>query len=225
MSLVDFCDKTVISMRLRFGDVTFDGGRRLLIRGPDAVHVSPKAFQLLELLIAKRPNAVSKAEIQETLWPRTFVSETNLPALVNEVRNALGDHAKGSEFLRTVHGFGYAFEAAVREVREAAPSEHRHVFFWGSHEVELHEGGSVIGRERVADIWIGHPSVSREHARVTVSGEVASIEDLGSKNGTFRGLEPVSSPVVLSDGDEVRLGKVVLVYRKGATETSTEAAL
>ncbi|MBK6407605.1 MAG: FHA domain-containing protein [Holophagales bacterium] len=83
----------------------------------------------------------------------------------------------------------------------------------------------MIGRERVADIWIGHPSVSREHARVTVSGEVASIEDLGSKNGTFRGLEPVSSPVVLSDGDEVRLGKVVLVYRKGATETSTEAAL
>jgi DNA-binding winged helix-turn-helix (wHTH) protein len=221
--LVDFSEKSGISMKLRFSDVTFDSGRRLLIRGPDAVHLSPKAFQLLELLISKRPNAVSKAEIQDVLWPRTFVSETNLPALVNEVRHALGDDAREPEFVRTVHGYGYAFEAAVREVREAEPSEHRHVFFWGSHEIELREGESVIGRERVADIWVGHPSVSREHARVTVSGDTAAIEDLGSKNGTYRGLEPVTSRVVLADGDELRLGKVVLIYRRGATEIPTEA--
>jgi DNA-binding winged helix-turn-helix (wHTH) protein len=212
-------------LRLRFGDVTFDGGRRLLIRGPDIVHLSPKAFQLLELLISRRPNAVSKVEIQENLWPRTFVSETNLPALVNEVRNALGDHVKEPEFVRTVHGFGYAFEASVRELAQQEPAEERHVVIWGSHEICLVEGQNIVGRERTADVWIGHPSVSREHARITVRGAQAEIEDLGSRNGTLRGLEPVTSRVPLTDGDEIRLGTVVLCYRKGSPEASTESGL
>ncbi|MFN7990415.1 MAG: FHA domain-containing protein [Thermoanaerobaculia bacterium] len=212
-------------MKLRFGDVTFDGGRRLLIRGPDVVHLSPKAFQLLELLLTRRPDAVSKVEIQETLWPRTFVSETNLPALVNEVRNALGDNAKEPEFVRTVHGFGYAFEASVRELAQLEPAEDRHVVIWGSHEIRLAEGANVVGRERSADVWIGHPSVSREHARITIHGASAEIEDLGSRNGTFRGLEPVTSAVTLNDGDEIRLGTVVLCYRRGSPEASTESGL
>jgi DNA-binding winged helix-turn-helix (wHTH) protein len=210
-------------LKLRFGDVTFDGGRRLLLRGPEAVHLSPKAFQLLELLVARRPDAVSKAEIQEVLWPRTFVSETNLPALVNELRQALGDHAKEPRFVRTVHGFGYAFEAAVREVEAPDASAVRHVLLWGSHEIELREGTSVVGRERSADVWIGHPSVSREHARLAVSGESATIEDLGSKNGTFRGSTPVTPGTALEDGDEIRLGTVVVTYRRCATEISTES--
>jgi DNA-binding winged helix-turn-helix (wHTH) protein len=211
-------------MRLRFGDVTFDGGRRLLVRGPDVVRLSPKAFQLLELLLARRPDAVSKADIQEVLWPRTFVSDTNLPALVNEIRNALGDDSREPRFVRTVHGFGYAFEAPVRELGQPKPAEDRHVLIWGSHEICLAEGPNVVGRERTADVWIGHPSVSREHARILVRGATAQIEDLGSRNGTFRGLEPVTAPVLLSDGDEVRLGTVVLCYRKGSPEASTEGA-
>lgn len=211
--------------RLRFGDLTFDGGRRLLLRGPEKVHLSPKAFQLLELLLLMRPDAVSKAEIQETLWPRTFVSDTNLPALVNEVRTALGDNARTAGFVRTVHGFGYAFEATVREAPEADASGHRHVLLWGSHEIVLHGGESVIGRESVADVWIGHPSVSREHAKLTVAGSEAFVEDLGSKNGTFRGSERVAGQVPLSDGDELRLGTVVLVYHSGPTHASTDSVL
>jgi DNA-binding winged helix-turn-helix (wHTH) protein len=210
---------------LRFGELTFDGGRRLLLRGPDSVHLSPKALQLLELLLQKRPDAVSKAEIQETLWPRTFVSDTNLPALVNEVRTALGDSAREAGFIRTVHGFGYAFEAAVRESPDVDPSSHRHVLLWGSQEIVLREGESVIGREAVADVWIGHPSVSREHAKVTVAGASAFLEDLGSKNGTFRGTERVSGRIPLLDGDELRLGTVVFVYHAGPTHASTDSVL
>lgn len=212
-------------MRLRFGDVTFDGGRRLLLRGSDVVHLSPKGFHLLELLLSRRPNAVSKAEIQEVLWPRTFVSETNLPALVNEVRNALGDHAKEPEFVRTVHGFGYAFEAQVRVMAPEESRAFRHVVLWGSHEIGLAEGPNVVGRERAADVWIGHPSVSREHARITVEEAVATIEDLGSRNGTLRGAEAVRGRVTLVDGDEIRMGTVVLVYRTGSTEISTQSAM
>lgn len=211
--------------RLRFGDLTFDPGRRLLLRGPESVHLSPKAFQLLELLISRRPDAVSKAEIQEVLWPRTFVSETNLPALVNEVRTALGQSGRDPGFVRTAHGFGYAFEAAVRVADEGEPSDHRHVLIWGSHEIGLCDGASVVGRESTADVWIGHPSVSREHARITVSGGEAFLEDLGSKNGTYRGSERVTARVALADGDEIRLGTVVLVYHSGATHVSTASLL
>lgn len=99
------------------------------------------------------------------------------------------------------------------------------MLFWGTHAIELCDGANVIGRERDADVWIGHPSVSRAHARITVTGPSAEIEDLGSRNGTFRGTEPITARTRLLDGDELRLGTVVLVYRSGATETSTDAAL
>ena len=144
--------------------------------------------------------------------------------VVNGIRHALSDDARQPQFVRTVHGFGYAFEAPVRELLQPKPAEDRHVLIWGSHEICLAVGPNVVGRERTADVWIGHPSVSREHARILVRGATAEIEDLGSRNGTFRGHEPVTAPVLLSDGDEVRLGTVVLCYRKGSPEASTESA-
>lgn len=209
-------------MRLRFGDVTFDGGRRLLFRGPEAVHLSPKAFQLLELLLMRRPAAVSKGEIQEALWPATFVSEGNLASLTNEVRQALGESAKSPTWVRTVFGFGYAFDGAVREEAEAGPSPHRHLLVWGKQELDLDEGENLLGRERLCGVWIGHPSVSREHARITVAGETAELEDLGSKNGTWRGKERVGARVALVDGDEVRVGSVSLTYRGLLAGVSSE---
>ena len=100
-------------MKVRFGDVRFDGEARQLFRQQDPVHVSGKAFELLKLLLERRPAALSKAEIQEHLWPDTFVSEANLPTLVTEIREAIGDDARHARFVRTVHGFGYAFSGEV----------------------------------------------------------------------------------------------------------------
>jgi pSer/pThr/pTyr-binding forkhead associated (FHA) protein len=51
--------------------------------------------------------------------------------------------------------------------------------------VSLHDGENVIGREEDAAAWIESASVSRRHARIVVSGGTATLEDLGSKNGTF----------------------------------------
>ncbi len=200
-------------MKLRFGDLTFDGGRRSIFRGPRPVHLSPKAFHLLELLLLRRPDAISKEEILETVWPDTHVSEGSLAALVKDLRKALGERAGEAAWIRTVFGFGYAFEGAVCEVPGYTPSGQRHTLLWGRQEIELAEGGNVIGRERNAAVWIGHPSVSREHARIVVAGDVAMIEDLGSKNGTWRGTTQVSGPLPLFDGDEVRVGEVRLLYR------------
>jgi eukaryotic-like serine/threonine-protein kinase len=98
-------------MKIRFGDCTLDTDRRQLWRSGSTVHLSPKAFELLTLLVERRASAISKAEFHERLWPGTFVTDDSLSRLMVEVRGALGDDARRPRFVRTLHGFGYAFSA------------------------------------------------------------------------------------------------------------------
>lgn len=199
-------------MRLRFADVTFDGEGRRLLRSGEPVHLTPKAYALLELLLQKRPAAVARADIQEALWPGVFVTEGNIDSLVKEIRRAFGDGGGDGPLLRTVHGFGYAFDGAVHE-ETVDPTHARHVVVWGVQAFPLGEGRNILGRAREATVWIGHDSVSRSHARVTVDGDRAEIVDAGSRNGTFlRGVR-LAGPELLRDGDEIGLGVVRLAYR------------
>ncbi len=212
---------------LRFGDVTFVPGRRLVLRGQRPVHLEPRAWRLLELLLSCRPNALSKAEILEAVWPGTFVTEGSLSALVKDLRKALGEDARSPAFVRTVFGYGYAFEGTVHEVVPVAPSAARHALVWGRTEVRLADGLNLIGREPPAGVVIAHPSVSREHARIEVDGDHAFIEDLGSKNGTWRGEIRLGARTTLADGDDLRIGAVWVTYRgpavEGRGETETYA--
>lgn len=105
-------------MRLLFGDCTFDSDSRTLTRNGESVRMTGKAFQLLELLLAARPNPIEKTELFSKLWPDTFVSEANLASLVKEIRAAIGDDARAPRFVRTVHRFGYAFSGTVTETPE-----------------------------------------------------------------------------------------------------------
>ena len=102
-----------------FSDFVLDVNARELRRGADAIALSPKAYQLLEILVSVRPKALSKLDLQERLWPDTFVVEKNLVNLVAEIRAALGDDATHPRFVRTVPRFGYAFResAAISETR------------------------------------------------------------------------------------------------------------
>lgn len=207
---------------LRFGDVTFDPARRLVLRGPRPVHLEPRAFRLLELLLACRPKALSKAEILDAVWPGTFVTEGSLSALVKDLRKALGESARSPSYVRTVFGYGYAFEGTVHEVAPTAPSPERHALVWAGTEMRLAEGPNVIGREPPAGVVIPHPSVSREHARIEVEGDRAVLEDLGSKNGTWRSEMRLAGRVALANGDELRIGTVRLTYRGPAARVPEE---
>ena len=95
--------------RWRFGDFVLDLEARELTRAGTPVSLSPKAFQLLGLLVQSHDKALSKTELQDRLWPGTFVVEKNLTNLVSEIREALGDDPAHPRFIRTVHRFGYAF--------------------------------------------------------------------------------------------------------------------
>jgi pSer/pThr/pTyr-binding forkhead associated (FHA) protein len=85
----------------------------------------------------------------------------------------------------------------------------------------LGRGASVLGRAEDAAVCIDRPGISRRHARIVISGDEATIEDLGSKNGTFRGEDRLSGPVALAEGDVIRLGRMVLVFRWAPSSVST----
>ena len=74
-------------MKVRFGECAFDLDTRRLERSGRPVELTAKAFALLELLIAKRPRAVSKAEIRDTLWPDRIRRQSRDVGL----RSATGD--------------------------------------------------------------------------------------------------------------------------------------
>jgi TolB-like protein/Flp pilus assembly protein TadD len=102
-------------MAFVFGHFALDQERRQLLRAGDPVPLEAKAFELLSLLLLRRPRVLSKAQIRDVLWPGTSVGETSLPRLVAEIREALGDDAQQPRFIRTVHGFGYAFSGEARD--------------------------------------------------------------------------------------------------------------
>lgn len=96
-------------MRIRFGSFVLDLDTRQLTREGVDVHLTPKAFELLAVLVEDRPKVLSKAILLERLWPGTFVAEANLSNLVAEIRGVLDDRPRNSRWVRTAHGFGYSF--------------------------------------------------------------------------------------------------------------------
>src|SRR5688572_11924906 len=138
-------------MKIQFGDFTLDGATRQLTRGGIEIHVSPKAFELLTILVTERPRAVSKADLQERLWPGTFVEEANLSNLIGELRAAIGDRSRTPVFIRTVHRFGYAFcgSATPADPEHAATPAVRASCWltWGARRIPLVEGENIVGRD------------------------------------------------------------------------------
>jgi DNA-binding winged helix-turn-helix (wHTH) protein len=204
---------------LRFGPFELDTPRRQLTRDGRAIHLTPKAFALLQLLVAAAPRVVPKAEIHDALWPRTVVADTTLVGLVKEVRRALDDTAADTPIIRTAHRVGYAFEAPLAP---HAPS--RGAQYWlveGERRISLQNGENVVGRDPEATVWLDYASVSRRHARIVVTDGRAVLEDLGSKNGTTVGAERVAGARALRDGDCLEFGRVTLIFRTMPTALAT----
>jgi DNA-binding winged helix-turn-helix (wHTH) protein len=219
-------------MLIRFATAAVDVDARSVSREDRAVHLTPKAFDVLVLLALARPRAVPKAEILERVWPDTFVTDASLARTVHEIREAIGD-GRGA-VIRTVHGHGYAFAAeAVEEYPElrpppaaAGPGPPRALLYLGLQAIPLHDGVLVIGRDPAAAIAVPFPQVSWQHARLTVAAERVSIEDLGSKNGTYVRGQRLAAVTDLTDGDDVQMGTTRLVFvrapgERGSTATAT----
>ena len=210
---------------VRFGLFSLDPATRQLLRDGQEVPLSPKAFQLLSLLVVNRARAVSRQELHQALWPSTFVLDANIASLVAEIRRALDDDAATPRFVRTMHRFGYRFVAQVDEPPMTAvqtPGAAKYWLVWDLRHVPLAEGSHLIGREADASVWIDAPGVSRHHARILIDGGDATLEDLGSKNGTYVAGERVTNPRRLRDGDQIRVGSVVVTFQIPRVSVATE---
>ena len=209
-------------MSVRFASFELDSERRQLLRDGGEVHLTPKAFDLLALLVAEAPRVVRKDELHERLWPGTFVADATLVGLVKEVRRALDDRDTTSPLIRTAHGVGYAFAGEIeRGAANLVPAISRWLIV-GARRVAIGDGEHVIGRDPAVAIHVDSSGVSRRHARIVVSGDTAGIEDLDSKNGTRLNDSRVTGRVTLHDGDRIQLGPAVIVFRISGTGMSTE---
>ena len=212
-------------MKVRFGEFVLDPDSRQLFRGGAEVHLQPKAFELLDLLVRSRPRALSKQHIRGQLWPDTVVGDASLTVAVAELRSALDDDAKEPRYVRTVYGFGSAFagEAEVEKAGRALSTGVAPRVLWEKRIIPLVEGENVFGRDEDVTVRIDAPGVSRRHARIRVSGAEATIEDLGSKNGTCvgDGASPITGPTALPDDSRFRLGRILLVFRSSPEAGST----
>ena len=212
-------------MRLRFRDFFFDVGTRSLTRGERQVPLSPKAFRLLEVLVMRRPDAVSHEELRRTVWSDAADGGTTLARLVSEIRTALDDHDDAQPIVRTVHRFGYAFAqttATVEDERATLPVG-RYAIRWGSQLVPLADGENFVGRALDGVIAVPSSKASRRHARIVVSPEKAVIEDLGSRNGTRVNDALIDRPVELKNGDRICVGPALLVFCVAGSSDTTSA--
>jgi DNA-binding winged helix-turn-helix (wHTH) protein len=215
-------------VRYRFGEFVLDVGTRQLLREGRVLPFGPKALELLELLLRSRPKAVSRTRLRAAIWPATHVGATSLHVLVSQVRAALGDAAAEPRFIRTVDRFGYAFSGEAEEedpAGGAARGPRACVRLVGKRqELALGPGEHILGREEGTAGHVDGSGVSRQHARLVVTDDGATLEDLGSKNGTFVGEERLLSPRTLQDGDVLRLGRAVsfVFHPATADDTRTE---
>lgn len=103
-----------------FDDFVLDGVRRRLTRGGAAVRISSKTFDLLEALVSRPGETVTRQELLQRVWPDVHVEDGNLAVNVCFLRRALGDDRTDPRLLVTVPGRGYRFCATVREVEADA---------------------------------------------------------------------------------------------------------
>ena len=208
-------------MRVTFDDFTLDTGTRQLLRGREhaEVHLSPKAFDLLAILVAGRPGVVTKESLRDRLWPGTNVVDANLNNLASEVRAALGDDPQQPRYLRTAHRVGYAFCGQAEENRAVTSHDaaSRLWLVYDGRSIVLEQPETIIGRDPKCAIWIDVPGVSRRHASIRLVSSTAVLEDLASTNGTFVNDRPVSSSVTLEDGQTIRVGEATLTFRASAS--------
>ncbi len=106
-----------------FGEFRLDATERRLMRGETIISLTPKAFEMLRLLVENEGHLLGKDRLMEELWTKTYVDENNLADNVSKIRNALGDSRKKPKYIETVSGHGYRFIAKVVAVEAEKPQD------------------------------------------------------------------------------------------------------
>jgi DNA-binding winged helix-turn-helix (wHTH) protein len=197
------------------------------------VRLQDQPFQVLTMLVERAGDLVTREEVRERLWSGSvFVAfDQALNNAIAKVRAALGDSAENPRFVETLERRGYRFLASVEwaaaegplppSARVSSRPATNVRLTTDDRTITLQDGTHVIGREPDAAVWIDSAVVSRRHAELIVHDGRVTIEDLGSRNGTFvNGTRPTGVSALVH-GDEIRLGTLRLVVHVSTGQTAT----
>lgn len=184
------------------------------------LHLQEQPFRVLAMLVERAGDLVLREELRQRLWPDAiFVDfDLGLNKAVAKLRRILGDSAENPRFIETLERRGYRFVADVAHPEGTAgtaappaalPPVVRLVL--DDRSIPLPAGTHLIGREPAAAVWIDSSLVSRRHASITIGADSMSVEDLGSRNGTFVNGERLIGPRPLGHADEIRIGHTRIV--------------
>jgi DNA-binding winged helix-turn-helix (wHTH) protein len=201
----------------RIGELILDVDARLLTRAGELLALPPKTFELLHELVRRAPGVVRRQELMDTVWAHEIVNDETLTQRVMLLRRALGDNPNSPRYIAAMPRWGYRLVAEVRR-ETASPAQatdpaSRFVLAHEDRLIALPDGETVIGREPEAGVSIDSLHISRRHARIVVSAGRAMLEDLGSKNGTYLNGRRITTPVELTEEDEIGVGHEVLAFR------------
>jgi len=206
-----------------------------LSREGTEISLEPKVMELLAFLAAREGRVAAKAEILEGVWAGRFVVETVVTRAVCMLRKALGDSARRPSYVETIPRRGYRVVAPVRwhEPEEAeggqlatvgGGADARWTLWTGAEQVGLRDGETILGRDDGVDVVLDAADVSRRHARITVAGGRAVLEDLGSRNGTFLNGTRLSKPVPLRHLDVIQAASERLTVHARTLNVETESS-
>src|SRR5215471_7040814 len=98
----------------QFDGVRVDLKSFKVFKGDRAVHLEPKAIEVLVFLIENRGRLIAKQELLDAVWKEAFVTENAMTRVIAQLRKALGDDSKGAKYIETVPTRGYRFIASVK---------------------------------------------------------------------------------------------------------------
>jgi len=209
--------------RLRVGAWIVEPESNVIRQESAEVRLEPRVMNLL-VFLASRPGLVtSKDQIVDAVWEGAFISESALTRTVADLRKALGDDARSPRYVETISKRGYRLVADVAGGSPAVVFDERSRFslVWNGRAFPLSSREFLLGRDPHCTMCLSSGNVSRRHARIVSTGQGATIEDLGSRNGTRVNGTRITAPRLLADGDEIRIGAETLVFRDGSSPAIT----
>jgi DNA-binding winged helix-turn-helix (wHTH) protein len=180
-----------------------------LSRGEDTVQIELKVMEVLVHLAGRPGELVTKRELIDAVWKVEVITDGTLTRAIALLRKALGDDARNPRFIETIPKRGYRIIAPVKYLDAGHSSKLRFKLEAADGEIRLAEGDNLIGRDPDAKIRIDIGGVSRRHAKIVVDDADVTLEDLGSKNGTYLRGRRINKPIRLAHGDEIRIGNKV----------------
>lgn len=211
----------------RIGEWTVEPDLDRLSRGEESVALRPRVTDLLVCLARRGDRLASTRYLIDSVWGTEFVTVNALTQLVAELRRALGDDPKQPRYVETIPRRGYRLVASTTMAEpagaaDAADDLHFMLIDDGGGELVLQRGENIIGRAPDATIRVDVSEVSRRHARIVIDGKTATLEDLGSKNGTYLRGRRVEAPIEIGNADEIQIGADLARFRVRVVDDRTK---